>query len=217
MIVGIAGEMRDPRRTIPRVMIGATLVVAVIYSAVALASVGVVHWSTMIDQPLTVAGKTFLPGWAFTYFLIAGAGLAICTTLNSQFIQIPRTFIAASWDKLIPEWVGLARAATLSASFPAVLVYIAVVQIPKKFPEQYKNSAFHLSPFWLWFFFWFSIIATLVGIWLLSQTLSATVLGLFFGWLFIAILYYPLRRAWLARQGLDLDQLTTDRAIFDQS
>jgi len=84
MIVGLSGEMHNPQRTIPVIMISATLVVALLYTAVALASVGVVHWTKMIDQPLTVAGKEFLPGWAFTYFLIAGAGLAICTTRPGQ-------------------------------------------------------------------------------------------------------------------------------------
>ena len=69
-----------------------TVVVALLYALVALASVGVVDWRDMIDQPLTVAGQAFMPGWAMTYFLVAGAGLAICTTLNSQFIQLPRTF-----------------------------------------------------------------------------------------------------------------------------
>jgi APA family basic amino acid/polyamine antiporter len=32
--------------------------------------------------------------------------LAICTTLNAQFIQLPRNFLVASWDNLIPSWVG---------------------------------------------------------------------------------------------------------------
>lgn len=245
MIVGLSGEMHNPRRTIPIIMISATLVVAILYSFVALASVGVVPWTEMINQPLTVAGEQFLPGWAFTYFLIAGAGLAICTTLNSQFIQLPRTFIVASWDRLIPAWIShlnrfgapwvilcgmlavgigpllagldiaeLARAATLSASFPAFIVYWSVMRIPKQFPTEYANSAFQLSPFWLQFFFIFSVVSTLVGIFFLAQTLSIGVVILFVGWLLISIAYYPLRRAWLARQGIDLDKLTTDRAIF---
>ena len=88
--------MHNPHRTIPLVIISATLTVAILYGFVALASVGVVPWQEMIDQPLTVAGRRFLPGWAMTYFLIAGAGLAICTTLNSQFIQLPRSFMVAS-------------------------------------------------------------------------------------------------------------------------
>jgi len=228
-------------------MIGATLAVAVIYSLVALASVGVISWTNMIDQPLTVAGKAFLPGWALNYFLIGGAGLAICTTLNSQFIQLPRTFIVASWDRLIPAWVGatnrfgapwvillgmllvgigplmagldigeLARAATLSASFPAFIVYWSVVQIPKKFPDEYANATFKLSAGWLQFFFVFSIISTLIGIVFLAQTLSSSVALLFGLWIVVSIGYYPMRRAWLARKGYDLDKLTTDRAIFQQ-
>ena len=106
MIVGLSGEMKNPRRVIPIVMTTATIAVAGIYAFVALASVGVVPWQEMINQPLTVAGQQFLPGWAMTYFLVGGAGLAICTTLNSQFIQLPRTFIVASWDRLIPERLG---------------------------------------------------------------------------------------------------------------
>ncbi len=245
LIVGLSGEMRDPKRTIPAVMIGATLAVAFIYSLVALASVGVISWTNMINQPLTVAGKAFLPGWALNYFLIGGAGLAICTTLNSQFIQLPRIFIVASWDRLIPAWVGelnrfgapwvillgmllvgvgpltaglnikeLASAATLSASFPAFIVYWSVVKIPKKYPEEYASSTFRLNPAWLRFFFVFSIISTLIGIVFLAQTLSNSVLILFGLWILTSIAYYPVRRAWLARKGYDLDQLTTDRAIF---
>lgn len=245
LIVGLSGEMLDPKRTIPVVMIGATLTVAFIYSLVALASVGVISWINMIDQPLTVAGKEFLPGWALTYFLIGGAGLAICTTLNSQFIQLPRIFIVASWDRLIPAWVGainrfgapwvillgmllvgigpltagldigeLARAATLSASFPAFIVYWSVIQIPKKYPEEYANSTFKLSPGWLQFFFVFSVVSTLIGIVFLAQTLSNSVAVLFGVWIIASIAYYPARRAWLARKGYDLDQLTTDQEIF---
>jgi len=246
LIVGLSGEMHNPKRTIPIVMIGATVAVAVIYSFVALASVGVISWTRMIDQPLTVAGKEFLPDWALSYFLIGGAGLAICTTLNSQFIQLPRTFIVASWDRLIPAWVGatnrfgapwvillgmlavgigplaaglnigeLARAATLSASFPAFIVYWCVVQIPKKYPKEYADSTFKLSPAWLWFFFTFSIISTVIGIVFLAQTLSGRVAALFVLWIIASLAYYPLRRAWLARKGFDLNKLTTDRAIFE--
>ena len=160
-------------------------------------------------------------------------------------IQLPRTFIVASWDRLIPAWVGslnrfdapwvillgmltvgiapliagldigeLARAATLSASFPAFIVYWSVVQIPKKFPKEYAGSAFKLSPAWLWFFFAFSMISTLVGSVFLAQTLSSRVAILFGLWIIASLAYYPLRRAWLARQGIDLDKLTTDPAIF---
>ena len=245
LVVGLSGEMINPRRTVVVVMISATLAVVVVYGFVALASVGVIPWQEMINQPLTVAGRAFLPGWAMTYFLIAGAGLAICTTLNSQFIQLPRSFMVASWDKLLPEWVGvlnrygapyviilrmlavgamplifgldigdIARAATISASFPAFVVFWVVTQIPKKYPEAYKQSVFQLSQGWMWALFLFSEFASVVGVYFLAQDLSTTVIVVLMLWIAIAVAYYPLRKRYLASKGIDLDVLTTDEEIF---
>ncbi|MDB2646521.1 APC family permease [Pseudomonadales bacterium] len=245
LVVGLSGEMMNPRRTVVVVMISATLAVVVIYGFVALASVGVIPWQEMTNQPLTVAGRAFLPGWAMTYFLIAGAGLAICTTLNSQFIQLPRSFMVASWDKLLPEWVGglnrygapyviilgmlavgamplifgldigdIARAATISASFPAFIVFWVVTQIPKKYPEAYKLSVFQLSQGWMWALFLFSEFASVVGVYFLAQDLSTTVIVVLMLWITIAVAYYPLRKRYLASKGIDLDVLTTDEEIF---
>lgn len=62
MVVGLSGEMHNPRRVIPLVMTAATVIVAILYSGVALAAVGIIPWQQMIDQPLTIAGREFLPG-----------------------------------------------------------------------------------------------------------------------------------------------------------
>ncbi|MBT7153402.1 MAG: amino acid permease [Deltaproteobacteria bacterium] len=245
LIVVLGGEMKNPQRDIPLVLIISTLSVAVIYGFVALASVGVIPWEKMINQPLTVAGKAFLPGWAFMYFLIAGAGLAICTTLNAQFIQLPRNFIVASWDNLIPKWMGrvnkygaphfiliamliigvvpllagldigsIARAATISATLPGFILYWAITRIPKKFPEEYKNSLFKFNRFWIWVFFTLSQISMLIGVILLSRGLSKLVLGTLLTWIVFSIAYYPLRRSFLRRKGIDLDALTSDPAVM---
>jgi len=55
---------------------------------------------------LTVAGRAFLPSWALSYFLIGGAGVALATTLNASIIQVPRNFMVAAWDQLIPAKLG---------------------------------------------------------------------------------------------------------------
>jgi amino acid transporter len=240
--------MHNPARVIPLVMTVATVVVALLYALVALASVGVVPWQDMADQPLTVAGRAFMPGWAMTYFLIAGAGLAICTTLNSQFIQLPRTFLVASWDRLLPEWVGrlnrfqapywiltimllvgvvpliagldigdIARAATISASLPAIFVYWAITRIPREYPRQYAQSIFAFSPFWLWTLFVVSELSLFVGVYFLAQDLSASVVITLAVWVLVTVAYYPMRRAYLQRQGFDLNAATMDRGIFNNS
>lgn len=245
-IVGLGGEMLNPARDIPRVIVAATLAVAVLYCLVALASVGVIPWEQMINQPLTVAGEAFLPGWALLYFLAGGAGLAVLTTLNAQLIQIPRNFLVASWDKLLPERFGrlnrfgaphyilglmlvigvgplllqvdistIARAATISASLPALIIYCAVMQIEKRYPEQQAKSLLPMKRNWLWVFFLWSQLSTLVGIVLLARDLSNAIILTLAGWLLLAIVYYPLRRTHLASKGEDLDQLTSDRRIIE--
>jgi APA family basic amino acid/polyamine antiporter len=245
LVVGLGGETRNPGRTIPLVIVTATLVVAVLYGFVALASVGVSPWQEMVDEPLTVAGEKFLPGWAMTYFLVGGAGVAICTTLNAQFIQLPRNFMVASWDRLLPSWVGrqnrhgaphwilsamlavgvvplvagldisaIARAATISASLPAIFVFWVVTRLPAKFPDAYARSLFRLSRFWLWTFFVVSEISTLAGVAVLARGLPHAVGVTLFVGLVAAVAYYPLRRRYLARRDIDLDALASDRAIL---
>lgn len=106
LIVSLGGEMKNPKRDIPLVVVISTLGVAVLYAIVSVAAVGVMPWQEMINQPLTVAGRVFLPGWAMLYFIVGGAGLAIITTLNAQFMQYPRNLLAACWDDVLPKWFG---------------------------------------------------------------------------------------------------------------
>ena len=245
LIVGLGGETRDASRTIPRVMIAATLVVALLYSAVALASVGVLPWKGMIDQPLTVAGAEFLPGWAFGYFVVGGAGVAISTTLNAQFIQLPRNFMVASWDGLLPEHFGrlnrygaphwilaamlvlgigplvagldlgeIARATTIAASLPSVFVFYAISRIEARYPDYHAESRFKLNRFWNLVCLLISEIITIVGIVLLASDLSASTTFFFAGGIALAFAYYPLRRAYLARRGINLVERVTDSAIL---
>lgn len=248
LLVSLGGETRNPARTIPLVIVSATLAVGVVYGFVALASVGVSPWQRMVDQPLTVAGEAFLPGWAMTYFLVGGAGLAICTTLNAQFIQLPRNFMVAAWDNLIPAWVGaqnrhgaphwilcvmlavgvvplladldigvIARAATISAMLPALFVFWAVTRIPAKFPVEYDRSMLRLSRFWLWVFFGVSELASVVGIFLLARELPRGLVLTLAVSFAVALAYYPVRRRYLARRGIDLDALASDPAVLVDS
>lgn len=245
LVVGLGGEIRNPARTLPLVVVTATMAVAVIYALIALASVGVVPWEQMINEPLTVAGRAFLPGWAFAYFVTAGAGLAVCTTLNAQFMHLPRNFIVASWDHLLPAWVGsvnrfgtpwlllsvmvligivplavgldigvIARLTSVAASLPAVIVYWAILKIPQHYPDHYRASVLAPRKAWLWFWFTWAQLSTLIGVVLLARDLSATLWLTLLAWLVAALAYYPARRWFLRRSGIALDETTTDRAVF---
>ena len=244
-IVSLGGEMKNPGRNIPLIMGGATMVVGFIYAIISFASIAVVPWPDMADQPLTLAGEAFLPGWALTYFLIGGAALALVTTLNASIIQVPRNFMVAAWDQLIPPALGklnrngvphvmlvivlvlgiipliigleisaIARAVGVITSFPTILILWSVTRIPKKFPKAYDAAMFKLRPFWMWFFFVFSAISILVGLVILAQDMKAPVLWTIAISITLSVAYYPIRRAYMRRFGVDLDRQTTDISIF---
>ena len=60
LVVGLGGEVENAERTLPLVILAATLIVAIFYAAIALAAVGWCPWESMVNQPLTVAGEAFL-------------------------------------------------------------------------------------------------------------------------------------------------------------
>lgn len=248
LVVGLGGETRDPARTIPLVIVCATLIVAVFYAAVAVAAVGVVPWERLVDRPLTVAGEAFLPGWALTYFLVGGAGVAIGTTLNAQFIQLPRNFMAAAWDGLLPPRVGdlnrfgapwvilcamgviglvplvagleigaIARATTIAATLPSFFVYWAVTRIPHRYPERYAASPFAPSMPFVWAVFVFSEIAAAIGVAMLARDLPGPVAAGLVAACLLAATYYPIRRAALARRGIDLDAEIARHRVFGET
>jgi APA family basic amino acid/polyamine antiporter len=123
---------------------------------------------------------------------------------------------------VVPLIVGLdigdiARAATISASLPAIFVYWAITRIPREYPRQYAQSIFAFSPFWLWTLFVVSELSLFVGVYFLALDLSASVVITLAVWVLVTVAYYPMRRAYLQRQGFDLNAATMDRGIFDNS
>ncbi|WP_108812136.1 amino acid permease [Sphingorhabdus sp. Alg231-15] len=244
-IVSLGGEMKNPRRDIPLVMISATLFVGLIYAFISFASIAVLPWREMIDQPLTIAGEVFLPNLALSYFLLGGAAVALATTLNASIIQVPRNFMVAAWDQLIPERLGklskngvpynllglvlalgiiplalgleigaIARAVGIITALPTILILWSVTRIPGKFPDAYAQAQFKLGSFWIWVVFILSAISVLIGLVILAQGLTQSVLWTIIFWVGISIAYYPIRRAYLNGKGVNLDRLTTDSDIF---
>jgi APA family basic amino acid/polyamine antiporter len=244
-IVSLGGEMKNPHRDIPLVMVCATLFVGLTYAFISFASIARLPWAEMIDQPLTVAGRAFLPGWALSYFLIGGAGVALATTLNASIIQVPRNFMVAAWDQLIPTKLGtlskhgvphyllvivlvmgvvplalgldigvIARAVGIITALPTILILWSVTRIPSRYPEAYAQAYFKFSPFWMWVIFFLSMLSVLIGLIILAQGLTSTVLLTIIIWIAISIAYYPIRRSYLRRKNIDLDAKTSDPTIF---
>jgi APA family basic amino acid/polyamine antiporter len=104
-VVGIpAGELKDPRRSVPRAVMGAMLGSALLYALVQVVFVGVGGGSTSLPLPdaartfLGPAGATLLGAGGLISMLGFNAGTALCT---------PRYLEALAEERLVPP--GLAR------------------------------------------------------------------------------------------------------------
>jgi amino acid transporter len=88
-ITYLAGEVRDPGRTLPRVILTSILVVAAMYLLMNISVLGVIPWQEFAGESrspsysaviATLLGRTFGPLWARV-----GAGLVIWTAFGSLF------------------------------------------------------------------------------------------------------------------------------------
>ncbi|MEO5816698.1 MAG: amino acid permease [Gemmatimonadaceae bacterium] len=98
----IAGEVKDPRHTLPRAFIGGTLAVIAIYLAANLAYLTVLPVEQMRASKLIAAdvAQLLLGGWGVTF---VGSVVVVSTfgTLNGSLLTAPRIFFAMADDGLL--------------------------------------------------------------------------------------------------------------------
>lgn len=172
VVAELGGEMKNPKRDIPIVMIVSTIFVGILYAFIASIAVGVLPIPEVSGRPLTSVAKEVLPTPAFVFFMVGGAMFALATTLNSTFTWVTKSLLIAIKDGYLPKSLGnvnkrfgtphwllfifyligvipiitgmslnvVAQLGTgislIVFAFPA----LAVIQLPKKYPEAYRNS-----------------------------------------------------------------------------
>lgn len=108
-IIEMGDEIKDPGRVIPRAYFIAFPIIMVIYLGVALATVNAVPWQSLVDvpEPLITVGKSTLGRAGLYFFVLAGAVLALTTTLNGLFMMATKSMMVITRDKLLPESLGI--------------------------------------------------------------------------------------------------------------
>jgi len=107
-IIELGGEIVDPAKTIPRAFMIAFPVVALIYIAVAVATVGAVpaEMLTDTDEPLIQVSRLTMGRGGVLFFVFGGAILALTTTLNALFIVGTKSLLTIIADQLLPTSLG---------------------------------------------------------------------------------------------------------------
>jgi amino acid transporter len=100
-----AGEVRDPQRSLPRALLIAILVVAVLYIMIQVVCVGTLPGLAQSQKPLADAGAQFL-GAAGGAIISAGAIVSIIGNLNILLLSGSRLPFAMAEQKQLPAFVG---------------------------------------------------------------------------------------------------------------
>jgi amino acid efflux transporter len=125
-VAHLAGEFADPLRQLPRAMLGAIAVVAVLYLGLAVATVAVLGTAASSNVPLADLMESGLgrPG------RIATAGAAVLLTMGPINVYIAgatKLAGAMAQERSMPAWMARPRAplATIAAVAGALLVLLA--------------------------------------------------------------------------------------------
>src|ERR1043165_825892 len=100
-----AAEVRDPQRSLPRALLLAILVVAVLYILIQVVCVGTLPGLAQSQKPLADAGSQFL-GAAGGAIISAGALVSITGNLNILLLSGSRLPFAMAEQKQMPAFVG---------------------------------------------------------------------------------------------------------------
>lgn len=100
-----AGEVRDPKRSLPRALFLAILIVAILYIMIQIVCVGTLPGLAQSQRPLADAGSLFL-GAAGGAIISAGAIISITGNLNILLLSGSRLPFAMAEQKQLPAFVG---------------------------------------------------------------------------------------------------------------
>lgn len=218
-----SAEIRDPARTVPRAMFGATGTVILLYVALQLVSQGVLggELAHQTTAPLAaVAGRVV--GVAGTTLVMIGVAVSIFGSLAGGMLSTPRAFFLAAEDGMLPAalahvhprfrtpHVAIVTVATLmfllaasggfkhlailsSTSILCVYLAICLGALKLRYTRKRAPGAFRAPGGPL-----IGILGSIVVLWLLSHSTRVEVRALS-GSLAVSIAYFFVRRWYLRR------------------
>jgi amino acid transporter len=100
-----AGEVQNPRNSVPRSLVWTVTVICVLYFLIQLVSVSVVPDLGSTGRPLAEVAERLMGAPGAT-LLVLGAVFSICGNISGMFITGPRMFYAMGRDGGLPAWFG---------------------------------------------------------------------------------------------------------------
>lgn len=103
-------EAKNPTKDVPFAIIVGTIIVAVIYTTIGTVAAGVLPVETVANQPLSLVAEAIMPRALYVFFIVAGAGFALATTLNAMLGWLPKPMLQACTDGWFPaSWGAISK------------------------------------------------------------------------------------------------------------
>ncbi len=217
-IVIPAGEMRDPKRNVPRALIASMTVVVMVYIGVWAVCTGTLSTLTSSENPVMEAAALFMGGG--TWIITVGIFLSVLGINAGAAMVAPRSLYALSKKGYIPRFFGWVHPGTrtpltaivvtsslscclaLSNTFEHLVIISVVARFAQYIPTciatmvmRYKKNE-PVPSFRLPFGLVFPILATVTCCWLLSHELIQNPDKLLYGLVALLsglALYLPVR------------------------
>ena len=84
-------------------------------------------------------------------------------------------------------------------------------------PDRYAGALFKIPRKWIKPLFIFSEMSVVLGIIMLAYDLTMPVIITLVIWFIVCIVYYPIRRSFMRKRGVDLDVTTSDVLVFQEN
>lgn len=123
-MINLSAECKNPTKDLPQVIIVATLAIAVFYGLISVVAAGVLPVSETADQSLGVVALQIFPKPVYLFFIIAGALLALSTTLNASFAWVTKPILQACNDGWLPKKLGYIHPKFKTPVFILAIFYV---------------------------------------------------------------------------------------------
>lgn len=252
LILDVAGEVKNPKKTIPRALLISIISLTVLYTLQALMIAGVQDWSSPVGNVIELILSGGLLPQGVVVFMAILIAVAIASTIHPSYMAFSRDIMMIGKEHLFPKklgkvhekhktpipaltllfivgvifllvfipllepFYGVNGAAVLLSAVVGVVVLIlqipvsiAVIILPKKFPEWHKNAGFKPSLRSLKVMGILGAISSLIFVLLIfTETAAAIIISLtVFPFTAIGVIVYLIRNAMLKKAGIDVKEI----------
>jgi len=106
MPVAMTKDAENPKKNLPKAILLASAVVTIVYTLIAIVSVGVLPVEQVANKTLGVVAQEIFPNIVFIIFILGGACFAIATSLYGAIAGVQHPMMATIEDGWLPAWMG---------------------------------------------------------------------------------------------------------------